>query len=677
MLRYNSLVGTLAIPVVEVNGWVLSALEILSKINGLGLNGFLGSQLSSFLSLQQLDVSFNNIGGDIPSALPPNATILYVLFRNLAVNNFSSSIPYSLPSLKSLKLLNVSHNLLSGPIGNLFTNMQSLEQLDLSSNSFSGDLPTSFSTLTNLHNLYLQDNQFTGSVNFLANLPLSVLNLENNHFSGFIPKQFEFIPELRYGGNLFQTGFASTKPSLNESAHPLSTPNENISRPFTTSNSFDHSSVQLNNHKWRRLGPGAVIGIVCAVVLIALLVATAIIVHIRRHQNSNFTTDRIGDDSLLSLPVTVPSVPALNLDQWPMGSPSTSTNRPSSVHHRKPERWSKRKVSCRKSRNLPTANLYSALELLIATNNYSKERLLGEGPNGHVYRAEFPGGQVAAVKRIDMLQLAVHEEDDFLDLIWNLCRLRHQNITNLLGYSVDQCQYSLVYEYASSRSLADVLFSSNDGCKALSWKARLRISLGVAHALEYLHCVCIPPIAHGSIKATNILLDSQFMPKLTDCGIAKLRPLIKSKPEASELRNGIDGYAAPEQSGRRTNKVKSDVYSFGVILQEILTGRRAFDISRKKEERFLVNWASSCLHDFSLLEDMVDPKIRDTIPSHVLSRFADIILLCIQPEPEFRVGTTEIVEKFVLLFQKMGHDAADSDLNMSDLSFKSTVAYFE
>ncbi|XP_039126060.1 protein STRUBBELIG-RECEPTOR FAMILY 2-like [Dioscorea cayenensis subsp. rotundata] len=644
----------------------------------MGLNGFLGSQLSSFLSLQQLDVSFNNIGGEIPSALPPNT-----IFLNLAINNFSNSIPYSLHSLKSLKLLNVSHNFFSGPIGNMFTDMQSLEKLDLSFNHFSGDLPNGFSSFTNLHELYLQDNRFTGSVNFLAQLPLSVLNLENNNFSGSIPEQFESIQEFRYSGNQFQTGLMPPKPPLNEGAHPLSTPNENISGPFTTSNPFNYSSLQLRNHKRRILRSWAVA--VVAVVLIALFVATATIVniyreqivHICRQQKSNFNTDKISNDSLLSLPVTVPTVPALNLDQWAIGSPSTSTNRRSSIHHKKPEGWSKRKVTCRKPRNQPTAKIYKASELSIATNNFSQERLLGAGPNGCVYRAEFSDGQVVAVKRIDMLPLAVHEEDDFLDLVWNMSRLQHQNITSLLGYCVDQGQYSLVYEYASGRSLADALFSSNDTCKALSWKARVKISLGVAHAIEYLHCLCIPPIAHGSIKASNILLGNQYAPQLTDCGIATLRPLIEPKPEASELRNHINCYAAPESSVPRNDEVKSDVYSFGVILLEILTGKRAFDISRRKHEQFLVNWASSRLHDFSLLEDIVDPSIRDTIPPEVLSRFADIILLCIQPQPEFRMGMTEIVGKFVHLVQKMGHDASDSDLNMSDLSFKSTVAYFE
>ncbi|KAM0932370.1 putative protein kinase RLK-Pelle-LRR-V family [Dioscorea sansibarensis] len=554
---------------------------------------------------------------------------------------------------------NVSHNFLSGSIGNMFTDMQSLEKF------------------------YLQDNHFTGSVNFLAQLPLSVLNLENNNFSGSIPEQFESIQEFRYSGNQFQTGFMPPKPSLNESAHPLTTPNENINPPFTTSNPFNYSSLQLRNHKRRISRPWAVA--VVAVVLIALFVTTATIVHIYRQQivhfcrqqKTNFSTDKISNDSLLTHPVTVPSVTALNLDRWPMGSPSTSTNRRSSIHHKKPERWSKRKVTCRKPRNQPTAKIYSASELSIATNNFSEEKLLGEGPNGCVYRAEFSDGQVVAVKRIDMLPVAVYEEDDFLDLVWNMCRLQHQNITSLKGYCVDQGQYSLVYEYASGRSLADALFSSNDACKALSWKARVKISLGVAHALEYLHCLCIPPIAHGSIKATNILLGNQYTPQLTDCGIAALRPLIKSKPEASEMRNHSNCYAAPESSVPRSDEVKSDVYSFGVILLEILTGKRAFDISRRKHEQFLVNWASSRLHDFSLLADIVDPSIRDTIPPEVLSRFADIILLCVQPEPEFRMGMTEIVGKFVYLVQKMGHDASDSDLNMSDLSFKSTVAYFE
>ncbi|XP_078156270.1 protein STRUBBELIG-RECEPTOR FAMILY 2-like [Carex rostrata] len=162
------------------------------EISGLGLGGTMTSQLSSLLSLTQLDMSCNNISGEIPSGLPPNA-----IFINLASNKLVGNIPMSLPSLKNLKYLNVSYNNLSEVVGNAFTDMTSLEILDISFNCFSGDLPSSFGSLQNLHSLYLQHNQFTDSVNFITNLSLTNLNIENNNFSGYVPKQFEVIPELR------------------------------------------------------------------------------------------------------------------------------------------------------------------------------------------------------------------------------------------------------------------------------------------------------------------------------------------------------------------------------------------------------------------------------------------------------------------------------------------------
>ncbi|KAM0855215.1 hypothetical protein ACQ4PT_049927 [Festuca glaucescens] len=163
------------------------------NISGLGVRGWLGPELLKLHSLKELDVSFNNIAGEIPPTLPPN-----VEYLNLAANKFEGNIPPSLPYLHSLKYLNLSFNNLSGIIGDVFVNMESLVTMDLSSNSFGGDLPRSFSSLNSLHYLYLQHNDFTGSVILLADLPLVALNIENNHFSGYVPGTFEFIPELRF-----------------------------------------------------------------------------------------------------------------------------------------------------------------------------------------------------------------------------------------------------------------------------------------------------------------------------------------------------------------------------------------------------------------------------------------------------------------------------------------------
>uniref|UniRef100_A0A6N2N3Z5 Leucine-rich repeat-containing N-terminal plant-type domain-containing protein n=1 Tax=Salix viminalis TaxID=40686 RepID=A0A6N2N3Z5_SALVM len=165
------------------------------KLQGLNLSGFLGTQLHFLHSLKHLDVSSNYIAGEIPYALPPNATHI-----NLAYNNLSQSIPLSLPSVELLRHLNLSHNSLSGPVGNVFTGLQNLKEIDLSYNNFTGDLPSSFGSLTNLTKFLIpgvfldilcwflcvvlgsyKNNQFTGSVVYLATLPLTDL-IDGNQF---------------------------------------------------------------------------------------------------------------------------------------------------------------------------------------------------------------------------------------------------------------------------------------------------------------------------------------------------------------------------------------------------------------------------------------------------------------------------------------------------------------
>ncbi|KAM5559265.1 hypothetical protein ABKV19_020757, partial [Rosa sericea] len=153
--------------VLRKTNMLLNLIYICRYLEGLNLTGYISHKIRYMYNLQQLDISSNTIGGEIPYVLPPNATHI-----NMAYNYLSHNIPPSLHGMKSLQHLNLSHNLLSGPIGNVFTGLQNLREMDLSYNNFTGDLPSSFESLTNLTGLYLQNNQFTGSVAYLAELPL-------------------------------------------------------------------------------------------------------------------------------------------------------------------------------------------------------------------------------------------------------------------------------------------------------------------------------------------------------------------------------------------------------------------------------------------------------------------------------------------------------------------------
>ncbi|KAF6165538.1 hypothetical protein GIB67_015861 [Kingdonia uniflora] len=304
----------------------------------------------------------------------------------------------------------------------------------------------------------------------------------------------------------------------------------------------------------------------------------------------------------------------------------------------------------------------------------SEDNLLGEGSLGSVYKANFPDGKIFAVKNVNTVALSLHEEEQFLDVIWNVARLRHPNIVTLVGYCMEHGQHLLVYEYIPNWSLVNALHCNE--YKHLPWSIHIKIALGVARALDYLHSACSPPVAHNNLKAANILLGDDLMPYLCDCGLNVLRPLTSNsvKLKASEMAVGCTGYTAPESSQPGTDKLKSDIFAFGVLLLELLTGRKPFDSSRPRDEQCLVKWASTRLHDHDSLEEMVDPVTKRMFSSESLSRFADIITLCIQAEPEFRPTMSEVVEYLVRLIDRGMGDGAE--LEVLESSFKTILSGF-
>jgi len=143
------------------------------------------------------------------------------------------------------------------------------------------------------------------------------------------------------------------------------------------------------------------------------------------------------------------------------------------------------------------------------------------------------------------------------------------------------------------------------------------------------------------------LLDSEFNPHLSDAGLASFIPDAEFQTAEQSA-----GYTAPEVDMTGQYTLKSDVYSFGVVMLELLTGRRPFDSSRPRSEQSLVRWATPQLHDIDALDRMVDPALKGLYPAKSLSRFADVLALCVQPEPEFRPPMSEVVQALVRLVQR-------------------------
>ncbi|KAL9243491.1 hypothetical protein vseg_017371 [Gypsophila vaccaria] len=623
---------------VKCDGSAVVSLEL----SGLSLNGSMGYLLSNLLSLKTMDLSNNNIHDTIPFQMPPNLTTL-----NLAWNNLSGNLPYSLSSMASLMYLNVSGNSLAQQIADVFSNHTALATLDLSNNNFSGDLPNSLSSLSNLSTLKVQNNQLTGTLDTLVSLPLDDVNVANNHFTGWIPQELLSIPKFVCNGNSFDNGPAPPPPPF--TPPPPGVPaKRNHSRSGGSLHSPDSPDKESSHKKKTSSGVGTILGVVLSVVFL-LVFALLALLFCKRKWRTKPSNGRMFGGSVSN---GVEKVNTEVQEQRVSSTPAVVNVKPPPAEDVPVDKVYGKNGSVKRVKSPITATSYTVASLQTATNSFSQESIVGEGSLGRVYRAEFSHGKVLALKKIDNSALSLQEEDNFLEAVSNMSRLRHPNIVSLAGYCTEHGQRLLVYEYIGNGSLHDILHFSDDGGKKLSWNNRVRVALGTSRALEYLHEVCLPPVVHRNLKSANILLDEEFNPHLSDCGLAALTP--NTERQVSTQMIGSFGYSAPEFALSGIYTTKSDVYSFGVVMLELLSGRKPLDSSRPRTEQSLVRWATPQLHDIDALSKMVDPTLNGMYPAKSLSRFADVIALCVQPEPEFRPPMSEVVQALVRLVQRAG-----------------------
>ncbi|TYI46409.1 hypothetical protein E1A91_D13G105600v1 [Gossypium mustelinum] len=288
------------------------------------------------------------------------------------------------------------------------------------------------------------------------------------------------------------------------------------------------------------------------------------------------------------------------------------------------------------------AQRFSFRDLAAATKNFRQECLLGEGGFGRVYKGTLQAnGQVVAVKQLDRNVIKGCKE--FLVEVARLSLLQHANLVNLIGYCADGDQRLLVYDFMPGGSLEDNLLAPKDEEKPqLDWLTRMKIAYGAAQALEYLHDKANPPVIYRDLKSSNVLLDEEFNPKLSDIGLDKLDHSSEKMPMQSRGM-GTYGYSAPEysRSGRLTTV--ADVYSFGVVLLELITGRRAIDTTKPVEEQNLVAWAQPLFREPKKFPDMADPKLKKRFPERGLNQAVAIAAMCLQDEAAARPLMSDVV----------------------------------
>ncbi|KAK9281295.1 hypothetical protein L1049_004192 [Liquidambar formosana] len=283
-------------------------------------------------------------------------------------------------------------------------------------------------------------------------------------------------------------------------------------------------------------------------------------------------------------------------------------------------------------------------ELKEVTDNFGTSALIGEGSYGRVYYGVLKNERAAAIKKLDSSK---QPDDEFLAQVSMVSRLKHENFVELIGYCVDGNLRVLAYEFASNGSLHDILHGRK-GVKGaqpgpvLSWAQRVKIAVGAAKGLEYLHEKAAPHVIHRDIKSSNVLLFDDDVAKIADFDLSNQAPDMAARLHSTRVL-GTFGYHAPEYAMTGQLNAKSDVYSFGVVLLELLTGRKPVDHTLPRGQQSLVTWATPKLSE-DKVRQCVDTRLGGEYPPKAVAKMAAVAALCVQYEADFRPNMSIVVK---------------------------------
>ncbi|KAH6810094.1 BRI1-associated receptor kinase [Perilla frutescens var. frutescens] len=280
---------------------------------------------------------------------------------------------------------------------------------------------------------------------------------------------------------------------------------------------------------------------------------------------------------------------------------------------------------------------FSLRQLLDATDNFSNENFLGRGGYGKVYKGRLADGSLVAVKRLraaDSDQVMFEKEIEISGIV------AHRNVLHLRGFCNMQTERLLVSPYMANGSVASCLRERHESQPPLlSWAIRLRVALGAARGLAYLHHECVRGIIHRDIKAANILLDEEFEAVVADFSFAKY-----TDSDDDGIVRGTIGHIAPEYLSTGKCSQKADVFGYGVFLLELDTGQRAFDLARLANDdgMMLLDW-ETILCEEKKFELMVDQVLEGNYVDEEVEKLLQISLICRQADPERRPTMSEVV----------------------------------
>ncbi|XP_057999776.1 probably inactive leucine-rich repeat receptor-like protein kinase At5g06940 isoform X2 [Hevea brasiliensis] len=587
---------------------------------GLHTNFFKGpipSSINGCLNLERFQVQNNEFSGDFPDALWSLSKIKLIRAEN---NRFSGKIPDSISMAAQLEQVQIDNNSFSSKIPKGLGLVKSLYRFSVSLNGFYGELPPNFCDSPVMSIINLSHNSLSGQIPELKKCrKLVSLSLADNSLTGEIPTSLADLPVLTYldlsDNNLtgsIPLGLQNLKLALfNVSFNQLSgrVPSALVSglpasflegNPDLCGPGLPNScSDELPRHH-RSIGLSAM---ACALISIAvgigiLLVAAGFFVF---HRSSKWKSQMGGWSSVFFYPLRI-------------------------TEH----------------------------DLAVAMDE--KSAVGSVGAFGRVYIISLPSGELVAVKKL--VNIGSQTSKALKAEVKTLAKIRHKNIIKVLGFCHSDESIFLIYEYLQKGSVGDMIGGRD---YQLQWSVRLRIAIGVAQGLAYLHKDYVPHLLHRNVKSKNILLDTDFEPKLTDFALDRLVGEAAFRSTiASESADSC--YNAPELGYSKKATEQMDFYSFGVVLLELITGRQA-EQAEPVDSLDIVKWVRRKINITNGAIQVLDSKISNSYPQEMLGAL-DIAIRCTSVIPEKRPSMVEVVRGVLSLSPKT--QLPGSDFSMQE-----------
>ncbi|XP_028247271.1 probable LRR receptor-like serine/threonine-protein kinase At1g63430 isoform X1 [Glycine soja] len=559
------------------------------NISGSSLKGFLAPELGQITYLQALILHGNNFIGTIPREL---GVLESLKVLDLGMNQLTGPIPPEIGNLTQAVKINLQSNGLTGRLPPELGNLRYLQELRLDRNRLQGPIPAGGSSnfASNMHGMYASKENVTG---FCRSSQLKVADFSFNFLVGRIPKCLEYLPSrLSFQGNCLQGQELKQRSSIQcAGASPASAKSQPVVNPNHQPAEYVSKHHRASKPVWLlalEIVTGTMVG---SLFLVAVLAAF----------------QRCNKKSSIIIP-------------WK----KSGSQKDHTAVYIDPE-------------FLKDVRRYSRQELEVACEDFSN--IIGSSPDSVVYKGTMKGGPEIAV-----ISLCIKEEHwtGYLELYFqrevaDLARLNHENIGKLLGYCREDTPFTrmLVFDYASNGTLHDHLHCYEEGCQ-FSWTRRMKIAIGIARGLKYLHTEVEPPFTISELNSSAVYLTEEFSPKLVDFESWKT---ILERSEKNSGSIGSQGAICvlPNSLEARHLDTKGNIFAFGVLLLEIISGRPPYC----KDKGYLVDWAKDYLEMPDEMSCVVDPEMK-FFRYEDLKVICEVITLCVNPDTTVRPSMREL-----------------------------------